>query len=754
MIRSITTILFILCTTLLTFADNYTLSEKWVDCGNGCQLLDPYYKDGVTFIWNGSSRKGKAHGYGIAKKFVNGEYESTYEGEYTDGIRSGRGVFTHKDGSVKKGRFINGQLMGVGTMETPNGSSYTGEFINYRMHGKGILRYGNGASFDGYWVSDEPYTGKFTNYNGEIRYIQNGIVVPKIKEQHTNYSPKIGSRITEYFDSEWNHCSAKNATYYRIVTYAAPHIPQGEVKDFYITGELQGVGTYVYIDYDDDAKSFKENEMTIYYRNGNVQAHYYYLNNKLNGPTVSYFENGGLSEESNYQYGILDGPTKIYYENGKLNIVALYEQGELKENKYLKFNEDDNQCYLVYNENFSKNCQAWEYEGINGRLSVKSEDKLTFDVSPERTLTNGLYVDFSDEQDNIIEVTTQLLDISNQNVVIGFLFGFKDWENYCGFYINRDQYLFRAVQNGKILTPETWNYTSSLTQNKNTISICNIGENVYFLINGESVGTIYRPHYNGGYYCITVGNQSAQYAHVEVQQLSVYELIKDDNDKFQPQIQSSAQGDWKTSGSGFFIDEQGYFVTNYHVVKDAKTIEISFPRYGQMETHLADIVMSDKQNDLSILKINSTDFIPLPPIPYNISTKIKDTGSEVFTLGFPIADIMGSEVKFTDGKISSKTGIQGDVTVYQISVPIQPGNSGGPLFDNQGNIVGITSSGLNRDYFKSENVNYAIKSSYLASLIDALPVTIQLQTYSDIVDLPLTEKIKLFQHYMVYVKVK
>lgn len=115
---------------------------------------------------------------------------------------------------------------------------------------------------------------------------------------------------------------------------------------------------------------------------------------------------------------------------------------------------------------------------------------------------------------------------------------------------------------------------------------------------------------------------------------------------------------------------------------------------------------------------------------------------------------MGTEVKFTDGKISSKTGIQGDVTVYQISVPIQPGNSGGPLFDNQGNLVGITSSGLNRDYFKAENVNYAIKSSYLKSLIDSLPFPIKLQTTADIANKPLTEKIKLFQSYMTYIKVK
>jgi S1-C subfamily serine protease len=92
--------------------------------------------------------------------------------------------------------------------------------------------------------------------------------------------------------------------------------------------------------------------------------------------------------------------------------------------------------------------------------------------------------------------------------------------------------------------------------------------------------------------------------------------------------------------------------------------------------------------------------------------------------------------------------------VYQISVPIQPGNSGGPLFDTKGNLVGITSSCLNRDYFKSENVNYAIKSSYLKALVDAMPHSIRLQDKADIADYPLTEKIKKFQSYMTYIKVK
>lgn len=176
--------------------------------------------------------------------------------------------------------------------------------------------------------------------------------------------------------------------------------------------------------------------------------------------------------------------------------------------------------------------------------------------------------------------------------------------------------------------------------------------------------------------------------------------------------------EWKGNGSGFFIDAKGYIATNYHVIKDAQDIEIDFIRNGKKESYKAKVIQSDKQNDLSILQIDNDSFIEFSYLPYNFSTTISDVGTNIFALGYPMASIMGSEIKFTDGKISAKTGVQGDISCYQISVPIQPGNSGGALFDYDGNLIGITSSALNREMFNSENVNYAIKVSYLKNLKD------------------------------------
>ncbi len=213
-----------------------------------------------------------------------------------------------------------------------------------------------------------------------------------------------------------------------------------------------------------------------------------------------------------------------------------------------------------------------------------------------------------------------------------------------------------------------------------------------------------------------------------------------------------SKSEWKSTGTGFFIDKKGYLVTNHHVIEDGKIFEISISKKGITSTYNAEIISVDKQNDLAILKINDINFAPLLSLDYNFDTESQDVGSSVFALGYPLTQIMGSEIKFTDGKISSKSGFKGDITTYQISVPIQPGNSGGPLFDEKGNLVGVTSSGINRQL--ADNANYAIKTSYLKLLIDSIDEKLELPNSNGLENLPVTEQIKTISEYVVLIKVK
>jgi serine protease Do len=184
----------------------------------------------------------------------------------------------------------------------------------------------------------------------------------------------------------------------------------------------------------------------------------------------------------------------------------------------------------------------------------------------------------------------------------------------------------------------------------------------------------------------------------------------------------------KASGSGFLLTTNGLVVTNYHVVEDASRIEVVFPEKNI--TKSASVRIKDTKNDIAILEIKDFTFsdISSQQIPFSFAdaNSVK-VGQEVFTLGFPLGDIMGTKPRLSTGRINSLFGIQDDPRLFQISNPLQPGNSGGPLFNSKGDLVGIVVSSLNAKYFYEnagiipQNVNFAVKASYLQSIISAIP---------------------------------
>jgi S1-C subfamily serine protease len=210
----------------------------------------------------------------------------------------------------------------------------------------------------------------------------------------------------------------------------------------------------------------------------------------------------------------------------------------------------------------------------------------------------------------------------------------------------------------------------------------------------------------------------------------------------------------KSSGSGFFITTGGIIATNAHVVEDATNIEVTVSNEIGTFTYKAKILLVDAKNDVALLKIDDEKFKGLNSIPYGI-TENSDVGSKVFTIGYPLNDVMGSNYKVTDGIISSKSGIADDVRYYQISVPLQPGNSGGPLFNKEGNVIGITSARLNGQAVGTqiENVNYAIKSSYLLNLYNMLPNPTKLSTTSIVATKELQDQVKILKNYVCLIKI-
>ena len=204
-----------------------------------------------------------------------------------------------------------------------------------------------------------------------------------------------------------------------------------------------------------------------------------------------------------------------------------------------------------------------------------------------------------------------------------------------------------------------------------------------------------------------------------------------------------------STGTGFAISRVGHVATNYHVIEDAENISVAIPGPMGSRKLSAKVIVSDEKNDLAILLINDPDFDGFDPIPYGFRNSAVSVGEDVFVLGYPMTETMGEEVKLTNGIVNSKTGFQGDITMYQISAPVQPGNSGGPLFDEDGNIIGVVSA----KHEGAENVNYAVKISYLKSLIDILPQQIALEENNGLAGMKLKDQMSIVSNFTFLISV-
>jgi len=175
-----------------------------------------------------------------------------------------------------------------------------------------------------------------------------------------------------------------------------------------------------------------------------------------------------------------------------------------------------------------------------------------------------------------------------------------------------------------------------------------------------------------------------------------------------------------STGTGFFVSSRGHIVTNAHVISDGYEIKVLT---SDEKFYSARVLSVDDANDLALLKIekSSTPALSLK------STLEVEKGATVYTLGFPNPRLQGFEAKYTSGEISSFSGLGDATNMLQITTPIQPGNSGGPLIDQTGNVVGVVVAKLNplvvlsKQKYLPENVNFAVKSDHVLPLLRKIP---------------------------------
>jgi serine protease Do len=168
-----------------------------------------------------------------------------------------------------------------------------------------------------------------------------------------------------------------------------------------------------------------------------------------------------------------------------------------------------------------------------------------------------------------------------------------------------------------------------------------------------------------------------------------------------------AAGAFKSGGTGFLIDGKGYLITNAHVVKNATLVEVQ----NTLGEYQARIIQLDRQSDLALLKIEDSTYHPFNGLPYGISRTGAELGEDLFTLGYPRPQIV-----YGKGYMSAETGFEGDTLAYQITIAANPGNSGTPVLNSDGEVIGIVSSSQQG----AQGVVFAVKSKNIFRAIDAM----------------------------------
>lgn len=162
-----------------------------------------------------------------------------------------------------------------------------------------------------------------------------------------------------------------------------------------------------------------------------------------------------------------------------------------------------------------------------------------------------------------------------------------------------------------------------------------------------------------------------------------------------------------SAGTAFLIDGKGYLVTNAHVIKGNAAIVVN----DEGDEFKASIISLDREKDIAILKIDDKDYKATKSLPYGFKKTDTDLGEEVFTLGYP-----RNEIVYNMGYFSSKTGFNGDTLSCQVQINANPGNSGGPILNKNGEVVGI----LTNKQTQAEGVAFAVKSKYIFKMIEQL----------------------------------
>lgn len=604
--------------------------------------------------------------------------------------------------------------------------------------------------------------------------------------------------VKEFFSSEWKQCDSAIASYYRLITYDDKGSPVGMVRDYFISGELQWEGKFSFFDKYDSYNSKHQGLCTWYHKNGKKQTASYYQNGILSGHSTGWYENGTRAYECTYKEGKLVGTYVAWYESGLLQSYAYYNNGEIVGAD--AYNCDEfGECGATEKYDFfppkpiknKKDADLNLYDLFNsygsdyGYYTAKADVKdFTTDIPEEKIKTTykdqGLILTASKEEGTkklfkpldytkLLVITSKITHVKGDSKSkSGLVFAYTDDKNYHSILVDKEgnyevgQYVdgtYTELSKGTASPSSSYDDYNYFDYNSTEKKGNTKKENYYELFLMSYKDTVqlfvgYTPVYktasfkgSGSY----IGYKVAPNSSIKIKDLVITRSIDAPFVSADIDAKTMKNKAWKSTGSGFVVSTDGYIVTNHHVVDGANEMEVDLIRDGNVVSYKCEVILKDEKSDLAVIKITDPNFKNFTSIPYTIQTKLEEVGTNVYALGYPFAmSTLGNELKYTEGSINARTGMDGNILAYQVSAPVQPGNSGGPLLDYDGNIIGVINSKL----FYADNVAFAVKANYILNLLYLLPKYPDYPTTTTLKGKSASEQVTIMREYVPLIKVR
>ncbi|MDB4297119.1 serine protease [Flavobacteriaceae bacterium] len=429
----------------------------------------------------------------------------------------------------------------------------------------------------------------------------------------------------------------------------------------------------------------------------------------------------------------------------------------------------------VFQDEFHDNRNKWNIESSKLYTTVINNGAFVANLHSTTQMISKKSVSFNKDHDYILKATlanlhgdpsrTYLTSKKKVNGIVkstiiketryGLYWGFKDYDNYNCIYFKNTKgdgfytqvYIYNetnGVKNWFVNGKKIKYLGSSFHKLKIEQYDKTSGR---LIVDGTIIGSYFNNEFpwKGSYIGPYIGGASK----IALKSIKLIERVRETSTVPKKSIKQKIIKPKKSTGTGFAISSDGYIITNQHVSKGSKNIRVKGINGDFSTSYHAKVVKESKKYDLAILKIDDDRFEKQNELPYLINNSINDVGSSVYALGYPLITKMGSEIKLTNGIISSSSGYKGNKNTYQVSVPIQPGNSGGPLFNTKGEIIGVISSHLTN----TENVSYAIKSSCIYKLLEETDDDLSLPTNNLLSNYKLPKQVKEIKNFVYLIEV-